>query len=305
MAAGRQAVIPTVFRVVRSDAYGWRSTARILGVLTVLIVAVPLTVSYVSPWGLLMVGPLLGARIYKVTILLHDCVHGTLFAQRRWNRLVGRLAAASTGVEFKAFARLHAKHHRRYGQADDPQGEDYLRLSNAGPSRLLWHLLNPLVGFGLGKLDTLKAAVGSGARRDLTSHLLWTGSVQGVIALVVTAGGRLWWLIPFYPGCAATFGLFCSRVRGFCEHVAPPGEESAGFVRSHSPNLIEGLFFYDLGFNYHVEHHLYPTAPSYQLQALHAHLGPPRDPRFPVSPSLSHTIKERFLAAYRRRVMDS
>ena len=64
------------------------------------------------------------AQIYKITILMHDCVHGTLFASRRWNRVVGGLAAALTGVDFRTFARLHARHHRDYGRADDLQGLD-------------------------------------------------------------------------------------------------------------------------------------------------------------------------------------
>src|SRR5580658_6694789 len=128
----------------RVNAHGWRATARICGGLAALVVLSPVVALEISPWALLLVAPVLGARIYKTTILLHDCVHGSLFATRQANRLVGRLAAALSGIEFKTFARLHASHHRRYGEPGDPQGMDYLGLEQASRGRLLWHLLNPL-----------------------------------------------------------------------------------------------------------------------------------------------------------------
>jgi fatty acid desaturase len=256
----------------------------------VLTIAAPLVTLYPSPWALVALAPLLGAEIYKVTILLHDCVHGTLFSSRRWNRIVGGVAAALTGVEFKTFARLHAKHHQRYGRPDDPQGDDYLGLADTTRSQLIIHLLGPLIGLGLGKLLALRMAPG---------HLLSVAAPQLMIALIVTAGGKLWWLLPFYPVCAATFGLFCSRVRGFCEHAAPPGFAPQGLVRSHAPNRLEALFFYDLGFNYHVEHHLYPTVSSRHLGALRAYLLASADPRAQVSATLVRTIVTRLSAAPR------
>ena len=288
--------LPRLWRV-RSDGYGWRSTGRIAGTLIALIAATPFIVLHVSPWGLLVVAPLLGVQIYKATILLHDCVHGTLFASRRWNRVIGQFAAALTGVDFGTFARLHATHHRRYGRADDPQGVDYLGLENATRWRLAWHLLGPLTGFGVLKLFLLRPAASTVHNAGWRCHFLRVGATQSVVALVITAGGRLWWLLPFYPACAATFGLFCSRVRGFCEHVALAGERPEGFVRSHAPNRIEALFFYDLGFNYHVEHHLYPTIPSRHLAALHTHLRTLGDTRLSLSPGLAQTIWTRLAAA--------
>lgn len=279
--------LPPVLRA-RSDVYGWRSTARILGTLSVLTVAAPVVTLYLSPWVVVALAPLLGSQIYKVTILLHDCVHGTLFSSRRCNRIIGGTAAALTGVEFKTFAGLHAKHHQRYGQPDDPQGDDYLGFADSTRSRLIVHLFSPLIGLGLGKLLALRMA---------PRHLLLVLAAQLMIALIVTAGGKLWWLLPFYPACAATFGLFCSRVRGFCEHVAPPGFAPRGLVRSHAPNWLEALFFYDLSFNYHAEHHLYPTVSSSHLAALQAHLLARMDPRVCVSTSLVGTIMTRLSAA--------
>jgi fatty acid desaturase len=280
----------------RSDAYGWRATARICGGLAALVVLSPVIAVDVSPWALFLVAPCLGARIYKTTILLHDCAHGSLFATRRANRLVGRFAASLSGIEFKTFARLHTAHHRRYGRPGDPQGMDYLGLEQASRGRLLWHLLNPLTGYGLVKLDGLRAN-GALGRGDWRHHLIWLAVVQGMIAVVITAGGRLWWMLPFYPACAATFGLFCSRVRGFCEHAAPPGVAAAGFVRSHARHPIEALFFYDLNFNHHVEHHLHPTVPSRDLPALQAALRGRGDARLVISPSLTRTVLERLGAA--------
>jgi len=146
------------------------------------------------------------------------------------------------------------------------------------------------------KLDGLRAN-GAYGKGDWRRHLIWLGVVQGSIAFVITAGGRLWWMLPFYPACAATFGLFCSRVRGFCEHGAPPGVAAASFVRSHAFHPVEALFFYDLNFNHHVEHHLFPMVPSRDLPALRAALRANRDARLVISPSFIRTVLERLAAA--------
>jgi fatty acid desaturase len=47
-----------------------------------------------------------------------------------------------------------------------------------------------------------------------------------------------------------------------------PGVDPRGNVRSHRPNPMDRLLLYDLNFNLHREHHLYPNVPSCRLPAL-------------------------------------
>jgi fatty acid desaturase len=281
----------------KSDAYGWFSTARICGSVLLLTAAAAVIALYLSPWALLLLAPCLGAQIYKATILTHDCVHGTLFAERRWNRRVGWLAGALAGLDFMAFARLHATHHRRYGQPDDPQGDDYLGLERASRAYLIWHLLRPMTGSDQAKLLQMWRYVRADGGVSTVRYVLLLAGVQSGIALVATAGGQLWWMAAFYPLCVGTFGLLFSRIRGFCEHIAMPAEPAAGVVRTHLPHFIEGLFLYDLGFNYHVEHHLYPTVPSQHLPEVHRCLRDLRDRRLAVASSFMSTLRGRLAAS--------
>jgi fatty acid desaturase len=76
--------------------------------------------------------------------------------------------------------------------------------------------------------------------------------------------------LPFVS--AATFGLFFSQLRGIAEHAAEAGGAMAGNVRSHAPHWLDRLLLYDLNFNYHREHHLYPHLPSRDLATLHTRM---------------------------------
>jgi acyl-lipid omega-6 desaturase (Delta-12 desaturase) len=235
--------------------------------------------------------PALGLAMYRLTIVMHDCVHGTLFQSRRANRVLGVVTGAVSGIEFHAFARLHSKHHRLLGRNDDPQGPDYLgvRASKAGT---LWHLLRPLFGLNVIKLWQVAREVEKPAlsRQKYLGHLLPVVAAQSCAALIASGGLAHWWLAPLPVASAATFGLFFAQLRAFAEHVALPGDRAEGCVRSHSPRMIDRLLLYDLNFNYHREHHLYPGAPSCHLPELHHRLVAERPQAFKLAPGMFATI---------------
>ena len=90
--------------------------------------------------------------------------------------------------------------------------------------------------------------------------------------MLASGFGRHPWLVLAYPVTAATFGLFFSRVRAFCEHVRLDRHVGECSVRSHLPNPVDRLFFYTLNMNLHVEHHLFPQVPACHLPAVRQHL---------------------------------
>lgn len=94
-------------------------------------------------------------------------------------------------------------------------------------------------------------------------------SVQLLIFLVITGGGRYLSLalLPFVS--AATFGLFLSQLRGLAEHGSYAAADQAGLVRSHSTDIFDRVLLYDLHFNYHSAHHRWPHCPSCHLPRVH------------------------------------
>ena len=278
--------------------YGWSAVARNLGGFIGLLVLTPALAGH-SAWALTVVVPAIGLMMYRMTIVMHDCAHETLFSSPRLNRIVGTMLGAAAGIGFRAFARLHRRHHRRVGLADDPQGPHYLGLRSSSRGRILWHLLRPLVGYNLLLFRRLAAELSGTAdvpARQRVAELALVAGVQLVCAAIVSRGFQLWWLAPAPLLSAATFGLFLSQLRGFAEHIALPGVDPAGVVRSHRPHLLDRILLYDVNFNHHREHHLYPQVPSCRLPAVAAALAAERNSSAPP-PTMLATIWRRWVAA--------
>ena len=284
-----------------SDGYGAAAVGlHVLPIFALLLTAAPLWQWAGPAVAALLVLPL-GVLIYRLTIVLHDCAHMTLFRTRKWNRICGRFVGFMLGSEFDEFTRLHFLHHKAYGAPIDPQGRDYLGLRAASRGRILWHLIRPLFGWNLFKLKSFTpdqdVAPGSPRprRKDgaMVRFVAGTLAVQVLIAAAATLGGTVWWTVLLYPAAAATVALFLSQLRGFCEHVVPAGADEEAFVRTHLPNLFDRTFFYALNFNYHVEHHLYPAVPSRLLPRLCETVAKPFHRPDTISTSIIRTVRQR------------
>jgi NADH dehydrogenase len=251
----------------RSDAYGWRGVLRNVAPLVLLLAAAPPLAGW-SALAALLLAPAIGLFAYRITIVMHDCIHRRLFATPRLNERVGTLLGGVTGIDFVSFRRQHLLHHRLYGRPGDPQGFQYLGLGAKSRGAFLWHVMRPLLG------ANIRYALGSSLLRPrnllAAAHagdLPALAAVQlGVLALVTGGGAHPWLaLLPFTS--AATFGLFFSQVRGIAEHGS---QGTPGTVRSHTPHWLDRLMLYDLNFNYHAEHHFAPHVPSRDLRTMSA-----------------------------------
>lgn len=291
-------VRPTGVRVPRdwyvpSDAFGWRAVVVLFGVLLGCVAALPWLV---DRWGALAIAPVLpviGAYVYKLTILMHECCHRTLFRARPTNDRVGLACGGFLATSYDAFCRAHWQHHRHCGTEDDGEESDYLTLQDASVQQLLVHLMKPLVGVQALRLalGAVRAIIGRAPaiaapdaahddpsarpHRPIVSprgQLVAILGCQLGIAWLASGFGRYPWLALVYPATAATFGLFFSRVRAFCEHVRLDRHVGECSVRSHLPNPLDRLFFYTLNMNLHVEHHLFPQVPACHLPRVRHHL---------------------------------
>jgi hypothetical protein len=147
---------------VPSDAFGWRAVVVLFGVLLGALASLPWLV---DRWGLLAMAPvlpLIGAYVYKLTILMHECCHRTLFRARPTNDLVGLVCGGVLVTSYDAFCRAHWQHHRHCGTDEDGEESDYLTLQDASASGLVLHLLKPLLGVQAARmaLAALRAIAG-------------------------------------------------------------------------------------------------------------------------------------------------
>lgn len=262
---------------VPDDVYGWTSVARVFVPLFGLTALAPYAVTHLSAWMLIPIALLLGGRIHMLLIVAHDCCHYSLFRNRKLNRAVGELSCLLLGSSFRTYTRIHWAHHTALGEETDPQAVDYMGLGNKRTGQVVWHLFEPLFGVSLFKLLQYNGVVtrrggasgSGGVTRGLAARAASVVALQLLLAALASDFGRIWWLIPFFPATAATFGLMFSRWRSVAEHVAPRDGKLTEATRSHAPNLFDSLFMHTMNFNYHVEHHRMPSLPSCRLPALH------------------------------------
>lgn len=253
-----------------SDRYGWHATSRNALPLLGLLWLAPHVADRSVPAAWLIFTPLVGLFLYRLTIVMHDCTHATLFRLRRTNKAVGGFLGAVTGVDFVSFSTAHWRHHRLYGKPGDPQLFHYAALNDMRRRQFLWHTFKPLLGLNLrhtfAESVLAPANIVRLARSGDVALLIF---VQAAILTLVTGGGRHVTLaaLPFLS--AATVGLFLSQLRGMAEHGPTNAGEEPGHVRTHQPRRLDRTVLYDLHFNYHEEHHAQPHVPSRHLGAVH------------------------------------
>jgi len=77
---------------VPSDRYGLIILFRILAPFLLILVSGPWIWANVSPWACLTLVLPTGVYAYKISFIIHDCCHFSLFTNRKVNDWVGRLS---------------------------------------------------------------------------------------------------------------------------------------------------------------------------------------------------------------------
>ena len=217
---------------------------------------------------------LLGNRLLGFGVLVHECGHRTLFRTPALNDFVGRwLAAPPTFNNMRAYMRGHLEHHRLAGTAEDPDLPNYrdypisrdrlwrkLRRDLSGQTG--WRTLQG-VGRNLSNYSRLSPeARGALGRAVLMNILIFLAlTVAGVPVLYLT------WVLAYI------FILpLVSRIRQVAEHGAVPdlySMDARNNTRSVRSNWLMRALFSPHGVNWHLEHHLMPSVPIYNLGRLH------------------------------------
>ncbi|MEE2694411.1 MAG: fatty acid desaturase family protein [Pseudomonadota bacterium] len=252
----------------------------LLETLAVLIIPILLCWYLNHPMTTLLTLVFVGTRQHSLFVLVHEATHFRLFSNRALNDGMGRVLGAIICISFQRYRDLHFKHHSHLYQKEDPD----LPLQSGYPKGFL-HLFKKL-SQDLSGITCLKTyayfwriSVNIPLDSSLSGSSLQRGRNQdlALTTLLYTTVGTtafinelallflLCWIVPLLTIVPAIL-----RLRAICEHGAVSNTISplsCSRTNIGSKFLLWTLFPHNV--NYHLEHHLYPSIPQYNLPKLH------------------------------------
>jgi fatty acid desaturase len=223
-----------------------------------------------EPWRWLAAVPLYvvaAASLHGVSLFTHEGVHGTLSANRQWNRALAIACALPVLQNYSAYRVLHLKHHLHLGREGDP--DHYPNYTDWTWLEFLMHWTRLLVGYPVYIVAIPILGYRQG-KADERRWILFEAFLLFVLAGVVSAlvPGEILlhaWLIPMLLINTMV------NIRGMSQHTFLQHHSDAiRGTRSILTNPVTAFFMCNE--NYHLEHHLFPGVPWYNLRRLHAAL---------------------------------
>ncbi len=216
----------------------------------------------------------IASRQHALAVFAHEASHFNLCKSRTLNDVLGNLFCAfPLSLSVRRYRRNHLAHHRLLNGHDDPD-----IVENTPPDTLLklaGQILMDLCFLSLAKnykrsrkfgVFAIFREKGEGWR---TERWLYGALVATVVVSATVLHG--WALLGLY-WFAPQFSILqvLTRLRGYADHGGRLNEaDDHDKSRTVEANLIEQFLFAPCSVNRHLEHHLYPSVPFYNLERLH------------------------------------
>ncbi|MBX9791510.1 MAG: fatty acid desaturase family protein [Pirellulales bacterium] len=275
----RAAIMPEVRRL--SKVSNWRSAATIAWQWVLIFAAGTLAVQTGHWAAYLLAFLVIGSRQQALGILVHDATHYSLFTNRTVNDIAGDLFVGfPVNISTTLYRSTHFPHHRLTNTPDDPDYEYQVTDPDWQWPKTRWEAVKVLLKsmFVINIRSAVKVAnrwaPGMNLFTPITpayplrARVLFVAVTIGIYAVLIYTGliwqALLLWMVP-----ALTVVNLTNRMRAMAEHVVVPGTHELNTTRTVIPNLLERWFICPLGINYHIEHHVFPSVPFYNVPKLH------------------------------------
>jgi acyl-lipid omega-6 desaturase (Delta-12 desaturase) len=241
----------------------------------------------VSFWLTLPLAILAGGFLVRTFVIFHDCGHGSFFATRKANDVLGFITGVLTFTPYRYWTHEHAIHHATSGDLDRRGRGDvwtltvqeYLEASRW--KRFAYRLArNPVILFGVGPfyLFVIKHRfAGLESKGRERNSVIWTN-----IGLLVLGAGLSWLVgVKAYlilqlimTLVAGTAGMWLFYV----QHQFEDAHWQTGEDWDYTDAALKGSSFYKLpkvfqwfsgNIGFHHIHHLSPAIPNYHLEKCH------------------------------------
>lgn len=222
--------------------------------------------------------------LVRIFIIFHDCCHGSFFASKKANRILGYITGVLTFTAYRNWRRAHLIHHATSGDLDHRGTGDVWMLtveeyaSLPFLKRLSYRLYrNPFVMFGLGPAFTFfinQRYYRKSARRSERRNVIGTNIAIFALALVLSVliGFKAYLLIQVpVMLIAGVFGVWLFYVQHQFEGVYWAHNEEWDPLKA----ALEGSSYYKLpkvlqwfsgNIGLHHIHHIDSGIPNYNLQ---------------------------------------
>jgi len=215
-------------------------------------------------------------RQHALAVLMHDASHTLLSRNKRLNDVISSLLLSFPILTSTTRYRSHhMRHHQYVNTEQDPDLEN--AQTNLGRAALVRQLVADILG--LNTLTTLTTLSHFGIIGPLFKSADAPGGLPAFekrlaiayylgVAVVVTATSTwgsflLYWVLPLTTVLSPIL-----RFRALAEHGACANSHDLDMARSVYAGIAERFLLAPCNVNYHLEHHLYPSVPFYNLPRL-------------------------------------
>lgn len=215
---------------------------------------------------------LIGWSQFALSNALHEALHDNV-GNHQNDLATSILVAFPLGFSFK-YRATHFAHHRHVGDPDkDP---DYNAYTNFPKSKyeFIKRLLKNISGLTAivqfiqeSQLNNVNKSKKLNAPKKFNYDFILLCLVQVIIFLFFAAMVGWWGYIFFWVLPLITIGKLLSSMRLLCEH-GTPDPNRVFVIRNIIGGFFQSKFLGMFGFDYHADHHLYPTVPFGMLPKL-------------------------------------
>ena len=225
----------------------------------------------------------LGLSLFRFFVILHECGHQALFSRKFMNTIFGTLMSPFCLVPYICWRNIHYQHHKWVGVVDkDPTQAILLQLRENSQLthnlfRMIWKTWFPISFFKLIWQVFWLYPFKEFQKKDYTNAKAGFISLIAILiphAFFISYWSLIDYLIIFTP-MLLIYAIWFENMN-FSQHVGlfpylssyhprpiPLYKQDSISRTSQMNSLFAVLCCYN--FNLHIEHHLFPSAPWYQL----------------------------------------
>ena len=266
----------------------WRSVFGVLSDWVIITAAFALIIAYPHPLTYLFSFILISRQQLALALLMHDGSHRRLAASGKTSDFIAQwLCAAPLFFSMFSYQKLHLKHHRDPLVKDDP---DFSLIGGYPISKisLARKLFRDAIGLSYikfiryfiymarkpkatidpnaPKTEKKVAHQGSMSLASVAASILITNAV--LFAALYSADHPWLYLTHWFLPMATSLQVLL-RIRGIAEHAGYQPNPDQRLNSRTVTGSIQTLIFAPHYAHYHLEHHIYPAVPYYNLPKLH------------------------------------